>query len=50
VEKATLMAAMRERRKREGLRQVLVWVPAGDVERLRKYAARLAGAAKQRRA
>lgn len=44
-DKATLMQAMRERRKREGLVQVLVWVPRDQVYRLRKYAARLASSA-----
>lgn len=44
-DKAALMQAMRHRRKREGLVQVLVWVPRDQVERLRKYAARLASSA-----
>ena len=34
------MAALRERRRKGGLRQVTVWVPEGDVEYFRRWAAR----------
>jgi hypothetical protein len=40
-DKATLMRQMRERRERLGMVQVNVWVRREDVERLRRYVARL---------
>lgn len=43
--KKTLMARLREKRARLGLVRVEVWVPKWAVERVRKYAARLASSA-----
>lgn len=40
--KSKLMAALREKRARLGLVRVEVWVPKAMVERVRRYAARLA--------
>lgn len=40
MKKKTKFQAYRDRQEGSGLKQVSVWVPAGDVEALKKYAAR----------
>lgn len=40
-DKATLMREMRERRERDGMVQLNVWVKREHVERVRRYIARL---------
>ena len=47
--KSKLMAALREKRTRLGLVRVEVWVPKAMVERVRRYAARLANGSNAQR-